>query len=110
MRASILVLILTLGTICWATPSAAQSANEINGVASSAENAAKQARGMAESTLKASRSILGNPILMAIVSDEAGLIRQTSTTSARALRRLAEAHEVLAAKLRFEAARRQREP
>ena len=108
MRVLILVLILALGASAWATPSAAQSLENFNKVAATADSSAKEIRGVAASTLKAARSILGNPILMAIVSDEAGLIRQTSTASARALRRLAEAHELLAAKLRREAARRQR--
>ncbi len=110
MRAWIMIMILALGASGWATPSAAQSPNEINSVATELESGAMNMRGLAASTLKAARSILGNPILMAIVSHEAGLIRQTSTASARALRRLAEAHELLAAKLRFEAARRRREP
>ncbi len=107
MKALTLVLILALGASGWATPSAAQSLENFNKVAATAESSAKEIRGVASSTLKASRSILSNPLLMAIVSHEARLIRQTSAASARALRRLAEAHELLAAKLRREAARRQ---
>ena len=107
MRALILVLILALGTAGLATPSAAQSVEAINGLAAELESSATEVRDLAASTLKAARAILGNDILMAIVSHEAALIRRTSATSARALRRLAEAHELLAAKLRHEAARRQ---
>ncbi len=108
MRAWTLILILMIGASGCAMPSAAQSPNEINSVAAELESGAMNMRSLAASTLKAARSILGNPILMAIVSEEARLIRQTSAASARALRRLAEAHELLAAKLRREAARRQR--
>ena len=108
MRALILVSIVALGASGWATSSTAQSAKEIREVAVNLESSAKSIRGVATSTLKAARSILGNPLLMSIVSDEAALIRQTSTASARALRRLADAHDSLAAKLRHEAARRQR--
>ncbi len=108
MRALFLVLMFALGASGWATPSAAQSAKEIREVAFNLESSAKSIRGVVSSTLKAARNILGNPILMAIVSHEAALIRRTSAASARALRRLAEAHELLAAKLRREAARRQR--
>lgn len=106
MRSLILILMLALGIHGWSSPTRAQTVEEINGLAASLENAAEHTFGLAASTLKAARSILGNPILMAIVSDEAALIRRTSTASARALRRLAEAHELLAAKLRREAARR----
>ncbi len=107
MRALILVLIFTLGIHGWSPPTGAQTVDEINGVASSFENAASHLRGLAQSTLKAARAILSNDILMAIVSDEAALIRQTSTASARAERRLAHALEMVSAKLRREAARRQ---
>ena len=107
MRALILALILALGAAGWSTPTGAQSPKEINSVAVELESGATNMRGLAAATLKAARSILGNPRLMAIVSHEAALIRRTSTVSARALYRLARAHEVLAAKLRHEAARRQ---
>ena len=108
MRPLILALILALGPIGWTTPLAAQSPEAISGLAAELESSATEVRGLAASTLKAARSILGNPLLMSIVSDEARLIRQTSAVSARALNRLADAHESLAAKLRHEAARRQR--
>ena len=109
MRALIPVFILALGASGWASPSRAQSLENFNKVAATADSSAESIRGVAASTVKAARNILGNPILMAIVSDEAALIRQTSTASARALRRLAKAHEALAARLRHEALQRRQQ-
>lgn len=106
MRVLILVLIFSLGASGWASPSKSQSLENFNKVAATADSSAESLRDVAASTLKASRSISGNPLLMAILSQETALIRQTSTASARALNRLADAHELLAAKLRREAARR----
>ncbi len=96
------------GAFAAPTTASAQTLYETLNLAQDAENAAKKAYGLANQFEKMLKETSENAFLMGYAPTENKLFRHRTKAVAKAVRYQARAHELLAARLRHEAARRRR--